>query len=171
VESIVDVFGNITSADTESAHLMPHSPYCSMMWFSVVSCVLSLQQQQTWHTAQKAIQGFREPNGSRKIKNFGIKHFPTNRILLKGQKTYFDNSPCVMIIPAMGIDEVNRWNGEDYSAIVLLDRVGAKWKARRDDIETIFNRTGATKGGSKGNFLATKNELTLSTNLLKEFVL
>jgi hypothetical protein len=49
----------------------------------------------------------------------GVKHFPTNKIRLSLQQFYFDETPCVIIVPIMSLQQVLDWDGAGYRAIVL----------------------------------------------------
>ena len=56
-------------------------------------------------------------NRSERENGVVIKHFTTNRILLKHQKFYLDRDFCLFIIPVMTIDEVKDWNGSSYTGM------------------------------------------------------
>ena len=126
----VDIFGT-QGPDAHSAHLLPHSSRCASHWFHIVPWVLYTNKEElSWDFLQKCIHGSTnvadaghengsKKSGATKLPKFGIKHFPTNRIHMTAQATYFDTYPCVIIVPIMSVDNVRDWKGERYDAIVL----------------------------------------------------
>jgi hypothetical protein len=88
---------------------------------------------------QRCIHGFKLQEGL-KQDNVGIKHFPTNQIRLQQYQAYFDEKPCVLIIPIMNVEQMRDWNGEAYDAIVLA----GEWKGYT--ASCVYNAIGATFG-------------------------
>jgi hypothetical protein len=50
----------------------------------------------------------------------GLKHLVSNKIRLASQKDYFDDRPCVLIVPVIDLATMKGWNGEGYKAIILV---------------------------------------------------
>jgi hypothetical protein len=48
-----------------------------------------------------------------------MKHLITNRIRLFLQKEYFDQSPCILIVPVLTLQAAREWKGDGYPAIFL----------------------------------------------------
>jgi len=46
-----------------------------------------------------------------------------NKIRLACQYDLFDQEPCVLIIPILDLDEMKRWNGEGYNALVMCGSI------------------------------------------------
>jgi hypothetical protein len=153
-------------------------------WFSAVPWILDLSKEQraTWSVRQKCIHGYFVPKEGataednvklaptasvkeRQVNKVGIKHFPTNRVYLKGQVQFFDKSPCLLIVPAMEYQEVVKWNGEGYSAIVLA---GGQMGSSKTNAEKVYEDVGACKGGYEGEFLATKTDVSMARLLLEK---
>jgi hypothetical protein len=116
--------------DGELAHLIPHSDNHASTYADVARCILALQDdagediQQTIHGSRRrrrvarALRRrvFRRPP---RIPRTGFKHCSLNLIRLLGQKSFFDERPCVIIVPLMTLVQMKDWNLEDYEAIVL----------------------------------------------------
>ena len=123
----VDIFGQRSNAD--STHLLPHAPTSAPYWYPFVPFVLCTTEieHHSWDFLQTCIHGSpkmnRTADGSLlpgpRMDHVGIKHFPTNTIRLVAQRDYFDNAPCVIIVPILNVKQVRKWNGEAYDAIVL----------------------------------------------------
>jgi hypothetical protein len=120
-------------ADTLSpvAHLVPASRDHAATYFDVAIGALALDESGLpWETVQKSIHGAVAPTEApttthprrvpRRRPHTGIKHSVPNMIRLAGQATFFDQHPCVLIVPAMPLDEVKSWSGGGYSAIVMV---------------------------------------------------
>ena len=188
----VDIFGNRSSA--HPAHLLPYSTNCASYWTPIVRCVLSFQKTEahSWDFVQKCIHGTEctEAEASNKkliygstemsdsvstlagksykMHSVGIKHFPTNRIRLFAQKDYYVRSPCVIIVPLLTLEEVNKWNGEAYEAIVLA---GA-WN--KTDAAQVYLGINATRDMMKqdgaANRLADKDQCETACHLLDQMI-
>jgi hypothetical protein len=99
-----------------------------------------------------------------KLPNVGIKHFPTNRIRLVAQKEYFDNSPCIIIVPILSVDEVKNWKGEAYDALVLA----GNWKTI---LAALVYRAIGTAAGLTENGLADEEQCKEARKSLVEMIL
>jgi hypothetical protein len=72
-----------------------------------------------WDTLQKAIHGAKPKEGGNRMAHTGIKHSVFNKIRLGCQVDFFDQKPCVLIIPIMDLEEAKKWNGAGYNALVM----------------------------------------------------
>jgi hypothetical protein len=170
----VDIFGVGNKAHAESAHLLPHSSRCASFWFPVVPWVLcTASNSLTWDFLQQCIHGVIETKpeasnksveSSSKLSDVGIKHFSTNRIRLTAQKTYFDDSPCVIIVPILTVKEVKNWKGGAYDAIVLA----GNW----DSIPAamVYSAIG-TAAGMTAKSLANQKQCEIARKSLVEMIL
>jgi hypothetical protein len=116
----------------EMALLIPGNHNRASAYADVVRCALALRDdapqdiQQVIHGSQKARKNPRDslrrqtphPATSR-IPGTGIMHSPPNMIRLWGQAVYFDEYPCVVIMPIMTLEQINAWKFGAYEAIVL----------------------------------------------------
>jgi hypothetical protein len=172
-EFMVDIFG-VNSAGSESAHLMPHSPECASTWFPFVPWVSQATTEfdndysKKWDYMERCIHGHTLSTiDQRKANYVGIKHFRCNRIRLSGQKTYFDDNPCVFIIPILTVQQVKKWNGEGYEAIVLAGR----WPIEAP-VTIQASEVYQTIGAARGTILfATNNECDLACTLFQQIIL
>jgi hypothetical protein len=117
-----DIFGNKPDG-ADIAHLIPASSNNAAQYFDVVMWALGFPSGTVWDALQKAIHGAKTKGrrGKRKA-HIGIKHSVSNKIRLSGQAEFFDEKPCVFIIPIMDLDEAKLWNGEGYSALVMCEK-------------------------------------------------
>jgi hypothetical protein len=139
----LDVFGNPTGVN-QATHLMPLDKKCSSFWFHLVPWVLPIKNNANWKYEQKCIHGSiksikagKETNiiqssplvphesslmdqesqtKQTEVPNVGIKHFRSNQIRLADHRHYFDNIPCILIVPILDVESVKRWDGESYDA-------------------------------------------------------
>lgn len=114
-----------------------------------------------------SVAGTNRSKSNKRVNFTGVKHFPTNRIYLKGKKTYYDFDPCVIIVPILAALDVKNWNGEGYSAIVLA---GPPLQGEPRDAASVYSSIGAGAGGKEGEFLATMEDLMVATLLLETAV-
>jgi hypothetical protein len=184
-----DIFRQKQSG-AHSAHLMPHSRDCSERWFPIVPLVLhtewdlsSLKQGRgnkctvKWEFMQKCIHGSKSQKY--KVPNVGIKHFPTNRIRLLCQADFLDRSPCVIIVPILTVEQVRKWDGDAYKAIVLAgdwngyDRSAQKrFDIKATEVYVGINASGGmTECGNFKDFLAEKSDLEKARYLLEQMIL
>ena len=62
---------------------------------------------------------------ARRCKYTGVVHFPQNLIRLDSQDQVLDgNSPLLLVVPVMTLDEAKAWNGEEYKAVILAGLPG-----------------------------------------------
>ena len=104
-----------------------------------------------------------------KIPKVGIKHFSSNRILLRDQEEYFDQNYCVLIIPNMKVDEVMNWSGDGYDAIVLVAdyKYSRSIKVKRNDAYEVYQRIETSSGVLR---FATEGECEKSRVLLESMI-
>jgi hypothetical protein len=98
-------------------YLIPASYERASMYSDVARCVLALRDDAP-QDIQQAIHGSLNDEGTR-IQGTGIKHSPNNKIRFPGDAVYFENLPCVVIVPIMTLKEIRDWKLEGYEAIVL----------------------------------------------------
>jgi hypothetical protein len=112
---------NVTgSASGEIAHLVPSSPGHANTYFFVTDFLFGYDENRTWATQERLIHGTNGENGRRRD-NTGVKHMVANKFRLPNQKPYFDNNPCVLIIPCLSVEDAKGWSGQGYDAIMLID--------------------------------------------------
>jgi hypothetical protein len=99
------------------AYLVPPGNDCASTYSDVARCVLGLPDDAR-EDIQQTIHGSLNDQGAR-IPGTGIKHSPDNKIRLCCQSEYFDNDPCVLIVPIMTLKQMKEWDHGEYSAIVL----------------------------------------------------
>ena len=75
-----------------------------------------------------------------KASGVGIRHFLTNRIRIAHQQVYMDKWHCVFVIPVLTVEQVRKWNGSSYDAIVLAG------KFIYNDAATVYKYIGASGG-------------------------
>jgi hypothetical protein len=113
-----DILG-IPYRGSHMTHLIPASNARASAYSDVVRCVLGLGDDAR-NDIQQAIHGTqrRTPRAAR-IPCTGAKHSPLNLARIFGQGTYFEEEPCVIIVPIMTLEQMKSWNLEGYEAIVL----------------------------------------------------
>jgi antitoxin (DNA-binding transcriptional repressor) of toxin-antitoxin stability system len=141
-----DIFGTRNSP-APVARLVPSDRDAAAAYVDVAIAALALDDEcssnsssSSWGTIQKALHGSERRGllasavravaglryGRRRRRRrestttTGIKHSVPNRIRLSGQAECYDQRPCVLIVPTMTLDEVKRWNGQGYRAIVMV---------------------------------------------------
>jgi hypothetical protein len=100
------------------AHLIPLSYERASAYSDVARCVLGLGDNARI-TIQQTIHGTQRVLGQTRVPDTGIKYSLLNQIRLPGQAVFFDQQPCVVIVPILTWDQVKAWNLEEYDAIVL----------------------------------------------------
>jgi hypothetical protein len=131
-----DVFGFVDKV-AKLAHLVPASASNASMYADVARCVFAVGDGELdGDILQKLIHGSKmrvdseednqnadDPDDSRnastRIKNTGMKHLITNRIRLFLQKEYFEQRPCILIVPVLTLQAAREWKGDGYPAIFL----------------------------------------------------
>jgi hypothetical protein len=172
-----NIFGE-RSTGAESAHLLPHAPSCANYWIPVVPWVLCTGTiPLSWDFMQKCIHGTlkQAADGKRKKhSHVGIKHFPTNRIRLDGQKAYLDNNPCVIAVPILPLAKVRDWNGVAYQAIVLAGNYTDLERQITVGAAEVYRGIHASANMQNYddfvNDLATKDECNAACLLLKQYL-
>jgi hypothetical protein len=176
----VNIFGE-PSTGAESAHLLPHASSCSKYWIPLVPWVLCTQNiQLSWDFMQKCIHGTltqtADGRSGSKHSHVGIKHFPTNRIRLNGQKDFLDKYPCVILVPLLPLEEVRNWNGVAYEAIVLAGGWDCTVNNERRTVTAAEAYAGIRAFANMQNndnfadFLATVGECNDACLLLKQYI-
>jgi hypothetical protein len=184
----VDVFGSPYVKGMPLAHLVPHGPDNSTLYFDVVACVLGLKDTKEvrqdgqevvvppgWDTVQKAIHGATTGPATapgKRVDNTGIKHSAPNMIRLYFQAEYLDTDPGLIIVPILTLDEVKAWEGGPYDALALAgevrEEVEGQGIAVTSDFPTVCERIKmTTEGGSEANH----EEIETGRKLLTSFVL
>jgi hypothetical protein len=141
-----DIFGHSSAAPP--AHLMPYAASCASFWFHIVSWVLlccnniltSDYKQKCIHGSNLFCKTRRQKRDPLKVCKTGIKHFSTNQIKLRRQDLFFEMYPCIMIIPILKVDEVKKWKGEAFEAIV----VAGDWMKEDINAAMVYSQIGAT---------------------------
>jgi hypothetical protein len=143
-----DIFGNLNDY-AQIAHLIPASSDNASMYDDVVAWALGLTEHnvlgrsstlsdadtsQLAAAKQKAIHGSRDPAGN-KVASTGLKHSQSNKMRIRGQREYLDESPCLIIVPVMSLEEMKNWEGDGYSAIVMAET----WVNKHGKTTTIEN--------------------------------
>jgi hypothetical protein len=143
-------------------HLIPVCYARASAYSDVVRCVLGLGDEAR-NDIQQAIHGTqrRTPRGAH-IPCTGAKHSPLNLAHIFGQGTFFEEEPCVIIVPIMTLEQMKAWNLEGYEAIVLAGdfetatAADAYTSMRMNQVETLT--------------LATQGEIEQSCESLKRAV-
>jgi hypothetical protein len=137
-----DIFGN-PRENSQIAHLVPVSSEDVSLYSDIARCVFGFQDRVPAKTIQKAIRGTstivsaasgclrtivglllpsrRRAPKTRRSNFVGLQHLSTNKLRLCGQ-TYYDDKPCLCIVPVLTVDAMKSWTGEGYEAIVLAGR-------------------------------------------------
>jgi hypothetical protein len=130
----IDIFGIPRTGADQRAHLMPNSKRDAMKWSIAVPWILpdvpdvvrGETQDDFLNRMNRYINGSRK-RGSTETKRktgSGIKHFLSNRIVLRHQGPMYDKNPRILIIPILTADQAKTWNGGDYDAVVLAANHG-----------------------------------------------
>jgi hypothetical protein len=144
----VDLFGQKRHLSADVSSLIPRKGSAhSALYADVAICILGLQDDAAdddsddndkkrrlrgvpfdWDTLQKAIHGssapppsssFRPADPSEKAAKSGLKHSIPSTICLHGQLAYYDQYPCVLVVPILTLEQGKGWRGEGYDAVVL----------------------------------------------------
>ena len=112
----------------EIAHLVPSSVanansywFVTEFLFGIKKKANGMPQERDWDEIRRLIHGSNNAETGRREKNTGIKRMVSNRVLLAGQRDYFDNAPCVLIIPVLSREDAISWAGAAYDAIMMID--------------------------------------------------
>jgi hypothetical protein len=109
-----NVFGEPDAA-SQIAHLVPIDCEHASMYSDVARCVLALGDD----TIQQKIHGTKSFWRPARVLDSGIKYFPFSQIRLPNHTLFFDQLPCVLIVPIMELEQMKDWKLEGYEAIVL----------------------------------------------------
>ena len=121
----VNIFGNGIG---QISHLLPAASSKAALYDDVVTWVFALEQtneRDDWDKLkQKLIHGSRpkkreENERVQKTRHTGLKHCVANKIRLQSQQDFYDNVPCVLIVPVMSLDDAKQWKGGSYEAVVM----------------------------------------------------
>jgi hypothetical protein len=105
----------------EIAHLIPSSADRADSWWFVTQWLFGWDSNTPWSHRERAIHGCHSFSNARQISHTGLKHMACNKIKLQGQGEYFDQNPCILIVPIMTSNEASDWNGGGYDAILIYD--------------------------------------------------
>ena len=164
-----DIFGQTTVPHHQIAHVVPHSRGDATLYADAVIWAFGLDDDAPFAEIQKSIHGSKGKKGG-KVHHTGLKHFVTNKVCLSCQ-TYFDDIPCVLIVPVMSKKKMINWKGKGYKALVMVG--GSKVNGREiDSCETVDASTVCQAIGlhQRGD-MATKSEIKKARKLLKHVVL
>jgi hypothetical protein len=100
-----------------------------------------------------------------RMNHVGIKHFATNRIIMRQHKSFYEKEPCLLIIPIMTNEEVTNWDGRGYSAIVLAQNTEHPCAAQG------YRDIGATGTDLSKSDFVTSIELEIARELLERTIL
>ena len=114
----VDIFGN-SARNQPIAHIIPGGRLDCKEWVDIAATAMGLSLSASWLTKKKALRGVK--SGQSRKAGSGIVHFTSNKLRLNDQANLLDKgSPRMMIIPVMTVDEVKKWTGGAYDAIVSI---------------------------------------------------
>jgi len=148
-----DMFGSSKYRNHELAHIVPHSRSRAALWTSVLASILNLQIESPKDVSlfRKMIEGhYSSSHTDRRKEGSGLTHQPFNLIALAEQKTWWDENPSISIFPNLSLDSMIKWDGQDYSAIVVtsspivFQRIGAvngnlfEWNGDDERVENSF---------------------------------
>jgi hypothetical protein len=132
-----DVFGD-NAFHVDVGRLVPADADHASVYFKVAQCVLGMHDdlapgtRARMKTLQKAIHGTLGGADKGGIEFTGMKHFPTNKIRLAYHRLYFEEMPCVIMVPIITLQQMREWHGRGYRAIVLAG--GHKGPTASEDI-------------------------------------
>jgi hypothetical protein len=124
---------------------------------------MALEDDNNWDVQQRLIHGFSSSNNNR-TPHTGIKHFVANKIRLRSQATYFDLHPCVLIIPVLTLNQVKGWNGEGYSAVILVGN------SSDINVMQVSTQIGLTMPVTEPGEIAERAEIGTARDLLESFL-
>jgi hypothetical protein len=159
-----DVFGG-THPKVEMAHLLPDTSALASVYFDLAQWVMAVDDSYQMDFYQKLIHGSAHVGtGGRRIPGTGIKHMPVNKIYLPGLTKYFDQNPCVLIVPVMTVDEMKNWDGKGYRAIVIAGAYeGAEGRIEAAEAYAMI-------GMRENMLLASQDEIETARDLLQKVV-
>jgi hypothetical protein len=123
-----DIFGT-PDLHSEMGNLVPVTYDRASVYSDVARCVLALEDY-AQHDIQQAIHGSQEVQRRDRIPYTGIRHSLLNQIRLPGQALFFEEQPCVVIVPIMKLERMKDWNLGGYEAIVLAGACGTTTAAQ-----------------------------------------
>ena len=118
-----DVAGNANDDYAEGAHLLPAGKSDHVDWFRIGGAVVGLDEKNSDITTMlKATCGCQNPdNNKRRFEFEGVLHFVSNRLYLAQQKHLIDgDSPKMLVVPLLSLDQIRSWAGTGYDAVVLV---------------------------------------------------
>jgi hypothetical protein len=155
------------------ARLVPARRTKAAAYVDVAVCALALDENSglPWETIQKALHGAAPAPGRGRVARTGIKHSVANRIRLRGSREYFDQNPCVLIVPVLTLNEVKRWRGQGYQAIVVAGPTpfadDADYRGPFAPIQAVCGAIGLVNEGD----VALPGQIHVARTLLSHFVL
>jgi hypothetical protein len=169
--------------DAQIAHLVPASPINASMYSDVARWVFAVEDSQDsvadMKIVQKLIHGAkRDPKKRKQAAKYrsakdakernkrldctGLKHMASNKIRLRNQAEFFDQKPCLLIVPVLTVDEMKAWNGEGYNAVVIAGEYDSTNAAE------VYKSIGLREGVVKD---ATRSEIEIARTSLEAVVL
>jgi len=142
------------------AHLVPASEKNADSYWFVTDFLFGFDKRD-WKTISRLIHGSNGIGSDTKIRNTGIKHMVTNKVLLATQADYYDKVPCVIIVPILTREEALDWNGGAYQAIMLID----EYEGPRNTLAAVCRSTFFSFEGDS----ATSDEVSTANKLLQRY--
>jgi hypothetical protein len=126
----VDILGQKKADDAHIAHLVPASSKDASFYYHVAQWVFGItanDNTEGHELVKKLIHGacqvgVNDNRKGKRINGTGLKHFAYNKICVRGQSTYFDGKPCLLIVPILNLNNAKEWNGKGYEAVVMIDK-------------------------------------------------
>ena len=158
-----------TTASSEIAHLVPAAANPANSYWFVTDFLFGIDDHREWNETACLIHGSNEEGKQGKTNDTGIKHMVTNKVLLAGQKDYFDVVPCVIILPIMDRREAIAWTGGAYHAIMMIDGLDGSEldEEEGEPLEAVCLSTHFAFSENMGT--AEYSELSKATSLLREY--
>mmetsp|Transcript_13340 Transcript_13340/g.36788 ORF Transcript_13340/g.36788 Transcript_13340/m.36788 type:complete len:114 (-) Transcript_13340:799-1140(-) len=112
------MFGQSHNRSTEIAHLVPAGKMATHSYWFVTDFLFGIDEKRSWDETTRLLHGSKKTRKKAdRVGKTGIKHMVTNKILLAGQKHFFDVAPCLVIVPIMNRQSALDWGGEEYHAL------------------------------------------------------
>lgn len=157
---------NITNTSRlgDIAHILPAAPGDANTWWFTAPWVIGVndrRQWNSWDARMRAIHGY--TSGTSREEHTGIKHMITNKARVPYQRQFWDNNPCLLVIPILTPQQVKEWDGGGYNAIQVIDQ----WEGQA--LEDVA--TGTQHDKRKGaRIMATGEEIETARFLLAFFL-
>jgi hypothetical protein len=165
----VDIFGNPKTVAAEKAHLMSNAKGAKK-WPIAVPWILpnvpvDFEDEDEYESLMDRYINGSRPHGdddTPRKKGSGIRHFLSNRIIMVHKKCYYDQYPCIFIIPILTVDEAREWNGAAYDAVFLAASRNGSFNT-----DTVYSQVGAIpENKNLEAHLARPDEINTARDLL-----